>query len=132
MALRVAVGVLCDAGGRVLIGRRQAHKHQGGLWEFPGGKVEEGESVAAALARELREELGVDVIESRALLSVEHDYGDRAVLLDVHVVTRYAGEASGEEGQLLRWVAAGALDDFAFPAANAAIIAAVQDYARRR
>jgi len=132
MAVLVAVGVLCGAEGRVLIARRHSDSHQGGLWEFPGGKVEAGESVEGALARELREELGVTVTASRPLLTVEHDYGDKAVCLDVHLVTEFLGTPESLEGQPLTWVLPDALDHFPFPAANTPIVAAVQDYARRR
>lgn len=125
-ALHVAVAVVLDARERVLISRRAAAAHQGGLWEFPGGKVEPGESVTAALARELREELGIELGASRPLLLVPFDYGDKAVLLDVHLVTQFGGEARGLEGQPLAWVSAAELSQYRFPAANVAIVDAVQ------
>jgi len=96
------------------------------LWEFPGGKVEPGETLAQALSRELREELGIDVGKHSPLLQVRHDYGDKEVLLDVCTVWEFTGEAAGMEGQALQWVKAEALANFAFPAANAPIVAAVQ------
>lgn len=125
-SVHVAVGVLHDADGRVLVARRPRQVHQGGLWEFPGGKCEPDETVAAALTRELREELGVELGDCRSLLQVSHDYGDRRVLLDVQQVTRYTGTPVGREGQPLEWVAVGALFGRAFPAANLAIIRALQ------
>lgn len=125
-ALHVAVGVVTDDDGRVLISRRAEAAHQGGLWEFPGGKVEPGESVERALQRELAEELGLQVRETRPLLLVPFDYGDKAVLLDVHRVTAWRGEPRGLEGQPLAWVAPEALGDYAFPAANRAIVDALQ------
>ena len=97
----VAVGIVQDPQGRVLVSRRAVGAHQGGLWEFPGGKVESGEPVEAALARELMEELGVQVLASEALMVVEHDYGDKQVCLDVRRVTQWRGEARGLEGQPL-------------------------------
>ncbi|HCV40284.1 MAG TPA: hypothetical protein DGQ94_16530, partial [Pseudomonas sp.] len=79
--IHVVAAVIRGNDGRILIARRADTQHQGGLWEFPGGKVEEGEGVEAALARELREELGIEVTRSRALIKVSHDYPDKQVLL---------------------------------------------------
>ena len=124
--VHVAVGVILDADRRVLLTRRAADAHQGGLWEFPGGKVEPDERVEDALARELREELGIAVGRTSPLLAVRHDYGDKAVFLDIHVVWEFAGAAVGLEQQPLAWVQAGMLDDYAFPAANLPIVTAVQ------
>jgi 8-oxo-dGTP diphosphatase len=118
----VAVGIVQDPQGRVLVSRRAVGAHQGGLWEFPGGKVESGEPVEAALARELMEELGVQVLASEALMVVEHDYGDKQVCLDVRRVTEWRGEARGLEGQPLAWHMPESLLDWAFPAANAPIL----------
>lgn len=122
--VHVAVGVILDGNRNVLITRRAAHAHQGGLWEFPGGKVESGESLTAALTRELREELGIVIGRTSALLEVRHDYGDKTVLLDVHVVWEFSGEAHGLENQPLAWVAPQELARYAFPAANMPIVAA--------
>lgn len=122
----VAVGVILDADHRVLITRRAANAHQGGLWEFPGGKVESGESLTVALERELREELGIAIKRTSALLKVQHDYGDKTVLLDVHVVWEFSGEARGLESQPLRWVMVQDLAQFDFPAANVPIVEAVE------
>ena len=120
--LHVAVGVLTDVNGRILIARRPAELHQGGLWEFPGGKLEPGETLECALARELKEELGVTVKATEPLLEIRHDYGDREVFLDVHRVIAWQGEAQGMEGQPLAWTLPAALGDFDFPAANVAIV----------
>ena len=124
--VHVAVGVILDEFHNILITRRAPDAHQGGLWEFPGGKVEAGESLALALARELREELGISIGRTSGLLEIRHDYGDKSVLLDVHVVWDFSGEARGLEQQPLAWVAPGELADYAFPAANAPIVEAVQ------
>lgn len=124
-SVRVAVGVILDANCNVLIARRALHTHQGGLWEFPGGKVEMGESPMDALTRELREELGIVVGRTSALLEVCHDYGDKTVLLDVHVVWEFGGEAVGLEDQPLVWVAPQELSQYTFPAANLPIVTAV-------
>lgn len=124
--LHVAAAVIRGTDGRVLIARRPEHKHQGGLWEFPGGKVEAGEAVEVALARELHEELGIDVMASRPLIQVRHDYPDLAVLLDVHEVGAFTGEPHGREGQPLAWVAPRELPDYQFPEANRPIVAAAR------
>lgn len=124
--VHVAVGVLQDASGRVLLTRRPPSAHQGNLWEFPGGKVESGESVMEALGRELAEELGVHVSAAEPLMTIAHDYGDKQVLLAIHKVTAWSGEPRGLEGQPLAWVLPHALDDYAFPAANAPIVARLQ------
>ena len=118
----VAVGILIDDAGRVLVTRRAPDAHQGGLWEFPGGKVEEDETIPVALARELKEELGVLVEATDALMALEHDYGDKQVKLDVHRVTRWSGEPRGLEGQPLAWQQPEQLRDWAFPAANRPIL----------
>ena len=118
----VVVGILIDGVGRVLVTRRAPDAHQGGLWEFPGGKVEADENLLEALARELREELGVLVETTEALMALEHDYGDKRVALDVHRVTRWTGEPRGLEGQPLAWERPEQLRDWAFPVANRAIL----------
>jgi 8-oxo-dGTP diphosphatase len=124
--VHVAVGVIVDARRRILLSRRAEDAHQGGLWEFPGGKVEPGESLQDALGRELREELAIEPVHTAPLLEVAHDYGDKRVLLDVHLVWEYSGSATGLEGQPLAWVEAAALGDYAFPAANLPIVKAIQ------
>jgi 8-oxo-dGTP diphosphatase len=118
----VAVGILIDPQGRVLITRRAPQTHQGGLWEFPGGKVEPGETIVDALARELKEELGVTVLISEPFMTLEHDYGDQCVCLAVHRVTSWRGEPSGMEGQPLAWEQPANLTDWPFPAANQPIL----------
>jgi 8-oxo-dGTP diphosphatase len=123
--VHVAVGVILDGDRNVLITQRAAHAHQGGLWEFPGGKLETGETLIAALTRELREELGIVIGRTSALLQVRHDYGDKAVLLDVHVVWEFSGEALGLEDQPLLWVPHQELTQYAFPAANMPIVTAL-------
>ncbi|WP_235833876.1 Nudix family hydrolase [Halopseudomonas bauzanensis] len=124
--IHVIAAVIRDAQNRILIAKRPDHAHQGGLWEFPGGKVEEGETRRDGLGRELLEELGIAVTEARPLLDIRHDYPDKSVRLDVWLVTGFDGEAHGAEGQPVRWVAAAELDEYAFPAANAPIVRAAQ------
>ncbi|RJG11839.1 Nudix family hydrolase [Pseudomonas cavernicola] len=124
--VHVAAAVIRGVDGRVLLARRLEDKHQGGLWEFPGGKVEEGESVPAALHRELAEELGIQVSAARPLIQVQHDYADKHVLLDVWEVSAFSGEPHGAEGQPLAWASAKQLADYEFPAANRPIVAAAR------
>jgi mutator protein MutT len=102
-ALHVVAGVLSDAKGRVLIAQRPRGTHLAGGWEFPGGKLQAGEERAAGLARELREELGVQVQHCRPLLRLHHEYPDRDIDLDVWRVDAYTGEPQGLDGQALRW-----------------------------
>lgn len=123
--VRVAVGVLIR-NTDCLITKRAADAHQGGLWEFPGGKLEAAESVAQALQRELREELGVLVRGSVPLLCVKHAYADKAVQLHAHLIEEFDGVPVGRERQPLRWVAISKLSRFEFPSANRAIIEALQ------
>ena len=118
----VVIGILIDGVGRVLVTRRAPDAHQGGLWEFPGGKVEADENLLEALARELREELGVLVETTKALMVLEHDYIDKRVRLDVYRVTRWSGEPRGLEDQPLAWQRPEQLQDWAFPAANRPIL----------
>jgi 8-oxo-dGTP diphosphatase len=123
--LHVAVGVIRDRQtGHILITRRAATAHQGGLWEFPGGKLEAGESVREALCRELLEEVGIQVEQATPLIKISHDYGDKQVLLDVWNVSDFSGRATGLEGQAMAWVAARQLSAYAFPVANLPIIKA--------
>ena len=124
--VHVAVGVVVNPDRKVLIARRHQRQHQGGLWEFPGGKVGAGESVQDALRRELLEEVNLTVRECARLLSIPHDYGDKKVLLDVWIVNIYSGEATGREGQPVKWASMSELDDHDFPDANQTIISALK------
>ncbi len=123
---QVVAAAVFDGEGRVLITRRADDAHQGGLWEFPGGKLEAGEDARSALQRELEEEVGIHITQARPLIRVRHDYPDKSVLLDVWRVDGFVGEAHGREGQPLQWIDPAALGDYPFPAANAPIVRAVQ------
>lgn len=125
-AVHVAAAVIVNARGEVLISRRHAQAHQGGLWEFPGGKVDAGETVYAALCRELHEELGIEVAAARPLIRVPYRYPDKSVLLDVWHVSAFRGTPHGREGQPLQWVAPPLLPQFAFPAANRPVVTAAR------
>lgn len=122
-ALAVAVGVLIRLDGSVLISRRSEQAAHGGLWEFPGGKLEAGETVAAALRRELHEELGILVQVAEPWLQIRHAYPAQTVILHVWRVRAWRGAPRGREGQPLAWVLPEELPGFAFPAADAPIIA---------
>ena len=123
--VNVAVGVI-KKNNTIFICKRADEQHQGGLWEFPGGKVEANESVFAALKRELTEEVGITIHSSSQLMVIEHDYGDKCVKLDIHVVSNFSGEAHGAEGQPSEWVNISELTHYDFPAANAEIIEKLQ------
>jgi len=101
----VVAGALFDREGRVLIAQRPAGKHLAGRWEFPGGKVAAGESEAQALARELQEELGVQVEQSRPFMRLAHEYSDRTVELSMWLIEKFAGEPTGLDSQRFKWVA---------------------------
>jgi len=100
--------------------------HQGGLWEFPGGKVEPFENAEAALVRELKEELNIDVISAIPLITIRHRYPDRFVQLNVFLVEQFSGEAESCEGQPFKWVAPAELDQYEFPSANRPIVTAAK------
>lgn len=123
-AVHVAVGVVRDGDGNILLTQRAKHVHQCGLWEFPGGKLEANETVTQALQRELREEVGITVQSAKPLIKIHHRYPDLQVLLDVWQVTDFSGVAKACEGQAMRWVTPQQLSDYAFPAANMPIITA--------
>lgn len=128
--VHVAVGILIDpATGAVLVSRRPDHAHQGGRWEFPGGKVEAGETVLGALGRELREELGVELQTAEPLLQTCHTYPEKTVLLDVWRVIAYRGRPQGQEGQPLAWLKPANMLESIFPAADVPIIARLQQEA---
>ncbi|WP_444900079.1 8-oxo-dGTP diphosphatase MutT [Microbulbifer sp. VAAC004] len=124
--IHVAVGVVRRSDGKILIARRPDHLHMGGRWEFPGGKVESGESVQQALTRELLEEVAIEVDQLQPLVEIQHEYAEKTVLLDTWQVTAFSGEAQGREGQETAWVAVQELNNYQFPDANQAIIAAIK------
>jgi len=124
--LDVAVGVIFNEFGQILIAQRPDHLHQGGLWEFPGGKLEWGETVRQALDRELREELDIEVKSASPLMTLRHDYPDRCVRLHVWRVERFSGTPQGLLGQPITWVSRSDLPGYQFPAANGPIITAAR------
>jgi len=123
--VHVAVGVI-RRNDQILIAKRADDAHQGGLWEFPGGKVEEGETIQQALVRELQEELNITPLKFEPLIEIRHDYGDKQVFLDTWVVSDFSGKEEGREGQPLEWVDVHRLHEFQFPEANKKIVAAIK------
>lgn len=124
--IRVAVAVIENGHGEILLTRRASDKHQGGLWEFPGGKCEPGEAITDALTREIREELAIEITTATPLISIPYQYPDLHVLLEVFRVTAFTGEPRGAEGQPMQWVTPTRLNDIPLPAANQPIVRAVQ------
>ena len=124
--IHVAVGVLRRSDGRVFAARRLPGRHLAGQWEFPGGKLEPGESARAALERELREEVGVDALAARPLIRFPCRYPDRRVRLEVFEVSRWRGRPHGREGQAVAWLAPGELRRRDLVAGAVPIVAALE------
>ena len=129
LILLVAAIALVDPDGRVLIAQRTAGKHLEGLWEFPGGKLRQGETPEAALIRELKEELGIDVAESclAPLSFASHAYEEFHLLMPLYVCRIWQGVVSAREGQQLKWVRPSKLGDWPMPPADAPLVAALRD-----
>jgi len=127
--LLVSAVALVDVDGRVLLARRPAGKPMAGLWEFPGGKVRDGETPEAALIRELKEELAIDVAESclAPLTFASHRYPDFDLLMPLYVCRRWQGQATPLEGQELAWVRPARLGDFPMPPADRPLVAMLRD-----
>ena len=119
--VEVAVGVI-KRDNKIYISKRADDLHQGGKWEFPGGKREANETIEQTLARELLEEIGIQVTKQSPFMLIEHDYGDKKVRLDVRLVEAFTGEAKHQEGQQSQWVDINDLNQFTFPEANKVII----------
>ncbi|CAN5431665.1 hypothetical protein BH10PSE19_BH10PSE19_08710 [soil metagenome] len=120
--IHVVVGIIYNSQGEVLIALRPEDRYLGGLWEFPGGKVEVAESAFKALQRELDEELGITVVQAIPLMQQTYSYPEMVVNLDVWRVEEYLGEPWGKEGQTFRWAKLTELRDIEFPHGNEAII----------
>lgn len=125
--MKVAVAIVFDNEQRVLITRRPLHAAHGGMWEFPGGKLEAGELPSEALVREIKEEVGIEIVEYSFLGEVTHTYGDKTVTLLVFRIEQYQGNAICCESQIdLCWVSVNNLVDYTFPEANLQIINLIQ------
>lgn len=123
--LHVAAAVITNEKGEILIARRPSNLDQGGLWEFPGGKLAPYETARQALIRELDEEVGIHVQSAQPLIRVYHQYPEKKVLLDVWSVQQFEGDAYGKEGQAVRWVQPCDLSQYHFPEANKPILKAL-------
>jgi 8-oxo-dGTP diphosphatase len=128
VVLVVAVA-LVDPDGRVLLAQRPAGKAMAGLWEFPGGKVQPGDAPEAALIRELKEELGIDVSEAclAPLTFASHRYERFHLLMPLYVCRRWNGAVTAREGQALNWVRAAKLDRYEMPPADKPLLAVLRD-----
>ena len=126
----VAAVALFDKDGRVLIAQRPEGKSMAGLWEFPGGKVEGGETPEAALIRELREELAVDTVESclAPFTFASHAYEDFHLLMPLYVCRKWEGQVTPMENQQIKWVMPMRLGDYPMPPADKPLIAMLRDY----
>jgi len=122
----VAAGVLCDPAGRVLIAERLDDGPFQGLWEFPGGKIAPGETSVEALARELAEELGIEVTVCSSFMNLRHEYDDRVVSIEFFIVSEWNSDPVGREGQALRRVPAHALDARELLPADVPVVEALQ------
>lgn len=123
--LHVVAAVIYNGDDRVFLSRRPSYVDQGGLWEFPGGKLHAHETSLEALKRELQEELGIQVHRASPLIKVTHEYSDKRILLDVWEVRDFSGDPYGAEGQVVRWVPHVELARYHFPSANDAVVKAV-------
>ena len=126
----VSAVALIDADGRVLLAQRPEGKSMAGLWEFPGGKVEQDETPEAALIRELQEELGIDTWESclAPLTFASHSYSDFHLLMPLFACRKWQGTPTSIEGQTLKWVRPNALKDYAMPPADIPLIPILRDW----
>ena len=123
---KIGVGVISNERGEILIDRRLEVGEMGGLWEFPGGKIEDGETVEDCVKREIKEELGIDVLVRERLITIEHQYNKFKVTLFVHYCQYVKGIPQTIECLEVRWVNISELDRYTFPKANYEIIALLQ------
>ena len=123
---QIGVAVIWNEQGQILIDRRPQHGLLGGLWEFPGGKIEPGETVEACIAREIQEEIGIEVAVGDRLITIDHTYTHYRVTLNVHHCRYVSGEPQPIECDEVRWVEVAELDQFPFPKANVQIIDAIR------
>lgn len=122
---QVAIGAVIHA-GRILLAKRPEATYLGGLWEFPGGKLQAGEDSLDALRREMLEEVHLSVLRARPLIRIHHDYPERRVILHVWLVQEWTGDPVGREGQRVEWVELSRLPEIEFPPANRVLLKAIQ------
>jgi 8-oxo-dGTP diphosphatase len=121
-SIQISIAIVKNSDNLFLICLRPDHVHQGGKWEFPGGKVEINESAEQAMLRELQEEVAIFASSYHLFESKFFDYGDKQLFLNFYLVDDFTGEAVGKEGQLVKWVNKAQLKAYPFPAANISII----------
>lgn len=124
--LNVVVGILYNSKNEVLIALRPPHAIQPGVWEFPGGKVEQNETLEQALIREYQEEIGIKVVKSVFFMKIVIPTNPKQLILHTFKILEYTGEPRGCENQEIRFVPISTLNDYEFPTANAKIIAQIQ------
>lgn len=125
-SIHVVAGVITDARGRILLNRRTENRDMAGLWEFPGGKREEGETSEEALVRELREELGIEAEVGDWIMDVPQAYPDKDLRLEVRHIRSWKGSPRGREGQAITWVAPDKLSRYSMPPADLPVVAALR------
>jgi 8-oxo-dGTP diphosphatase len=123
---QIGVAVIWNPSAQILIDKRKAGGSMGGLWEFPGGKIEAGETVAECIIREIREELGIEIAVGEHLISIDHTYSTFQLTLIVHHCQHISGIPQPIESDEVRWVDVSDLDGYEFPAANVEIINAIK------
>ncbi|MDC9588105.1 8-oxo-dGTP diphosphatase MutT [Xenorhabdus sp. XENO-10] len=120
--LHIAAGIIKNSNDEIFITQRSADSHMGGFWEFPGGKLEQGETSEQALIRELKEEVGITVTHCELIDTITHDFPDRSIILDFFLVDEWKDEPFGKEGQPSRWVLQSELIADEFPPANRSVV----------
>lgn len=123
----VAIGIIFNQQNQILISRRPSHADQGGLWEFPGGKIDQHESVYQALCRELQEEVGIEVVKAEPFMNISHAYQNYCVILHTWKVLKFFGEPKGWEGQEIKWIDVNNLLNYSFPMANRSLVQSIID-----
>lgn len=124
-AIDVVAGIIIGSDGKILISQRLKHLHKGGFWEFPGGKIEAGETEKQALARELLEELALEYKSAQHFKSLTFNYPEKTVHLSFYLVTDLQSSATAQEGQAMRWVNKAELANYTFPEANEIVVKAL-------
>ncbi|MCW8996432.1 MAG: 8-oxo-dGTP diphosphatase MutT [Psychromonas sp.] len=118
----ISIAIVRNSENLFLISLRDKKAHQGGKWEFPGGKVEKDEQPEQAMCRELSEEVGLNVLNYQLIESKFFDYGDTALHLHFYLVTQFSGDAHGREGQPIKWISKAELALYEFPEANRTVL----------
>lgn len=124
--IEVAAGIIY-IDGKFLLSKRKAEQHQGGKWEFPGGKLDLDETPEHALCRELKEELNIDVVTQSHFMSLDFEYPEKRVSLHFQLVTEFTGKEQGVEGQQIDWFSKNELEDLTFPDASLAVLKKIQE-----